>query len=142
MNVQQLFKNHKWGDQIIHEQENAHHEQERKWREEQERRRKEEREKRRREYQAKIDAYIQKNGPYWHYNDADTYVEINKYSAVPAMDKVNQMRAYFMGNDNELAIMMTLVGTNQEPYTMDEYHTTFCDKKNYNGKEIWVYRGL
>lgn len=98
-------------------------------------------EKKRDEYNAKIDAFIQKNGPYWRYEEADTYIEIKKYSGVPSIDKANQIRAYFMGNDNELSVMHTLVYSHQVPYTIDEYHKEFCEKKNYNGKEIWVYKG-
>lgn len=144
MNVQQLFKNHKWGDQIIHEQENILKAEEQRRHDEYMRKIQEERDERRRKHLAKIDAYVQKNGPYWRYNEADTYVELKKYSGVPAMDKANQMRVYFMtdkdGNE-ELMVVMTLVGTNKIPYTVDEYHAIFCEKKNYNGEEIWVYKG-
>ncbi len=142
MNIQNILKNHKWSDQIIHEEENERDEEDRKYRERQNKLRQEERDKKQKEYQNKIDAFIQKNGPYWHYAEADTYVELNKYSAVPCIDRANQVRACFMfGVGDELQIMHTLVGVHKEPYTVGEYHDTFCDKKNHNGKEIWVYRG-
>lgn len=141
MNVQNIFKNHKWGDQIIRETENSYMQKEEEYRKEQNKKRQIERDRRRKEYQDKINSYIAKNGPYWYYDEADTYVELNKHSSVPAMDKVNQIRAYFINNNSDIDIMMTLVGPNNPPFTVDEYHATLCDKKKYNGKDIWVYRG-
>lgn len=140
MNIQQLFKNHKWGDQVIYEQENVIKVMEQKRYEEKMRKRKEERDERKRQ----LDIFLQKNGPYWRYKNADTYVEVKKYSSIPAMDKANKVKVYFMtdknGND-ELCVIKTTVSTHKEPYTVDEYHAIFCEKKIYNGKEIWVYKG-
>lgn len=138
MSYHSIFKNHKWGDQIIFEADQRRQAAQEKADQDMFEKLKQEKEERKIKFNEMIDKYVRENGKYY-FGPLDTYIDIKKHRRIPYLDKRNIVKLFSIGD--EISMMRTTATAHETPYTIDEYHDIYCEKKILNGKSIWEYVG-
>ena len=90
-------------------------------------------------FEEAIDEYRQNHGNLWYCQNVDTWVSL-EITAIPSLDQVNNLILVQPINVNQTnqQCMMTLLKSNKDPITIDEYHQKHCRKVGDN----WVYISL
>jgi hypothetical protein len=66
---------------------------------------------------------------YWHYIEGDCYVP-KKYLEIPSIDKTNLVMIEEGVFPGEYQYYTGCISATCKPYTLDEYQTKYCTKKN------------
>ncbi len=82
-----------------------------------------EREKCEKQVQMQKDNYIKKNGYFWT-GPADVKIPLS-IRRVPSLDRVNST-SYSLTDGGTCQVSNTVLGTNKQPYTTDEYREKFA----------------
>lgn len=117
MNINDAFKlqttNHMWGDQMIIQADKERKEEEEKQEKAREKIRKkiliDHRKAEDLRFKKKLNKYIKKNGKYWYYVKADTYINF-KYNGVPSIDGINIHSIAIISNTESMQYDTALAG--------------------------------
>ena len=83
----------------------------------------------------RINNYVNEFGEYWEYKEAKCFVPINQFESVPSIDKCNTTSLMFFNGKPE--ITQTEMFMDCPPYTVDEYHNTYCKQEG----DKWIFVG-
>ena len=108
-----------------------------KKRTEEERKAKEEERKAKEEYERRLAEYRELHGDYWGHPEVPNCLIPLEIRDVPAKDTVNRY-TLMLQDGGEYDAWMTLVGTNREPWTNEEYYDMFCER--HDDKYYYVGR--
>tara|TARA_B100000161_G_scaffold265344_1_gene241117 strand:+ start:1467 stop:1946 length:480 start_codon:yes stop_codon:yes gene_type:complete len=90
-------------------------------------------------FQESMNEYRERHGKLWYCSHVDTWVSL-EITSIPSLDNVNNLILIqpINVNQTEQDCMETLLKSNKEPISIEEYHKKYC--RNIEGK--WIYTSI